>query len=409
MGRLRCQRGQATIDYVALIGVLVALLAAAATAAGIGAPGVTNAVLGQLQRALCIVTGRVCPAAQRVACVVSSDRDSHHVALSIAILRLDEDRYVLRERLSDDTVRLTIGERDGVGAEAGIGARARLRLRGREIGFEREARGGAEAVFGHGEVHLARDEREADEILRAIRRRGRLLGMGGPQPREVFVEGGVRGLGRLGVGRRMSGAMLDGVAEAVLGARRDQRSGEVTISLGAGSSGWALLQAVMAGPSGAAERHAGLALTLDRHGRPLALSLNASGRLAAGAVLPPGLAGPLRVGSGDDPSIDMRGRRWELSARTDLRDPRVAAAWAAFRHDPTDPAAIRALGAQLRERAVVDVRSYAVRTRSDGVAAGLSLGVRLSGELDRTTDRSVLLSAATRPPGGLWEPRLDCV
>ena len=105
----------------------------------------------------------------------------------------------------------------------------------------------------------------------------------------------------------------------------------------------------------------------------------------------------------------MRGRRWELSARTDLRDPGVAAAWAAFRHDPSNPAVIRALGAQLRERATVDVRSYAVRTRSNGVAAGLSAGLKLGGELDHTTDRSVLLSAATRPPGGLWEPRLDCV
>jgi len=409
MGRLRCQRGQATIDYVALIGVLVALLAAAATAAGVGAPGVTNAVLGQLQRALCIVTGRVCPAAQRAACVVSSDRDSHHVALSIAIVRLDEDRYVLRERMSDGTVRLTVAQRAGAGAEVGVGARARLRLRDREIGFEREARGGAEGVFGHGEIHTARDEREADELLRAIRRRGRLLGLGGPHPREVFVEGGVRGLGRLGIGRGLAGGSLDGIAEAVLGARRDERSGEVTISLGAGSSGWALLQAVMAGPSAAVDRQAGLALTLDRDGRPLALSLNASGTLAAGAMLPPGLAGPLRVGAGDQAAIDMRGRRWELSARTDLRDPRVAAAWAAFRRDPSNPAAIRALGAQLRERAVVDVRSYAVRTRSDGVAAGLSLGLKLGGELDHTTDRSVLLSAARRPPGGLWEPRLDCL
>ncbi|MEA2192090.1 MAG: hypothetical protein QOI73_2211 [Solirubrobacteraceae bacterium] len=408
MGRLRCQRGQATIDYVALIAVLAALLAAAATAAGVGAPGVTNAVLGQLQRALCIVTGRVCPAAQRAACVVSSDRDSHHVALSIAIVRIDEDRWVLRERMSDGTVRLTVAERDGAGAEVGVGASARVRLGGHEIGFEREAHGGAQGIVGHGEVHVARDDREADEILRAIRRRGPLP-LGGPHPSEVFVDGGVRGLGRLGIGRGTAGGTLDAVAETVLGARRDERSGEVTISLGAGGSGWALLQAVMAGPSGVADRHTALALTLDRHGRPIALALNASGTLSAGSTLPAGLAGPLRVGSGDEAAVDMRGRRWELSANTDLRDPRVAAAWAAFRHDPSNPAAIRALGAQLRERAAVDVRSYAVRTRSNGVAAGLSAGLKLGGELDHTTDHSVLLSAATRPPGGLWEPRLDCL
>jgi len=408
MAKLRCQRGQATVDYVALIALLALLLAAAATVANIGASGVANAVLGQLRAALCIVSGHSCRVERR-ACVVRSDRDTTHVAVSIAIVRIDEDRIVLRERMSDRSVRLTVAERDGAGVEAGVGARARVRLGGREFGFEREARGGAQGVFGHGAVYVARNDREADELLRAIRRSERLFGLGGPKPREIFAEGGVRGLGRLGIGGALGGGSLDGIAEAVLGARRDQRSGEVTISLGAGSLGWALLHAVMPGPSGGHEQHADLALKLDRDGRPVELALNASGALGAGATLPAGLAVALRAGSAFQTSTAMDGRRWELSARVDLRDPSVAAAWEAFRDDPTDRATIRALAEQLRERAILDVRSYAVSTDSDGVTGGLSLGVKLGGELDVTRDRATLLTAATRPPGGLWETRLDCV
>ena len=408
MSKLRCQRGQATLDYVALIAVLAMALAAAVTASGVGVPGVVNAVLGQLRAALCIVNGHSCRVQQR-ACVVASDRETRHFALSIAIVRVDEDHYVLRERMSDGTVRLTVAERDGAGVEVGVGARGRLRLGKRETGVDGEARGGVQGVFGFGEVHIARNDREADEILREIRRSHRLLGIGGPRPREVFVEGGVRGLGHLGIGNVAAGGSLDGVAEAVLGARRDERSGAVTISLGGGGAGWALVQAVIPGASGAHERQANLALTLDRDGHPIELTLNAAGTLNGGTMLPPGIADALRAGAAGQANIAMRGRRWEMSARVDLRDPRVAAAWAAFRRDPTSAATIRALGAQLREQAVVDVRSYAVRTESSGLSAGLALGLKLGGEFDRTIDRATLLTAATRPPGGLWEPRLDCV
>jgi hypothetical protein len=409
------QRGQATIDYVALIAVLGLLLAAAAALAAGGGAGVTNAVVGQLRRALCVVSGGACPAERPQPCVVASRRDSDHAAISMAIVRADEDRYVLRERLSDGTVRLTLAQRSGAGVEGAVGARLRVRLKGRTIGFDREAQGAGQGVLGHGEVYVARDDREADEILRAIGGRARgigrwlRIGRGGPRPREVFVEGGVRGLGRLGIGGQAAGMSLDGITDAMLGARRDQRSGEITISLGGELSGWALLTAVMAGPSGALDRQVGLGLTLDRRHRPIALSLTASGILASGSAVPPALAGPLGIGAGDDATVSLTGRRWELGARVDLRDRDVAAAWATFRHDPGNPAAIRALGALLRDEASMEVRSYAVRSEFRGVAGGLAFGLEIGGELDHTTDRFRLLSAATRPPGGTWERRMDCV
>jgi hypothetical protein len=405
---MRSERGQATIDYLGLTAVLAVLLAAAAGLAGGGAPGIANAVLGQVRHALCIVSGSPCGAERQAPCVVASERDARHVAVTILLVRLDGDRYVLREKLSDGTVRLTLGHRGGGGIELGVGGRARVKLKGRTLGIDDELRGGVEGVLGYGEVYVARDDREADEMLRALRRHVPLVGGDGPDPSERFVEGGTRGLARLGLGGSAAGASLESLSETVLAGRRNERTGNVTITLNAGSAGWALVSALMAGPAASSDRQVALALTLDRQRRPIELGLVATGAVAAGATLPTGIA--RRVGvRADDAQMKLRGRRWELGARLSLRDPGVAAAWAAFRHDPADAGAIRALAIALRTRSHVDVRTYAVESEAEGGAVGAGAGLRLGGELDHTTDRARLLAAATRPPGGLWEQRADCV
>ena len=195
------------------------------------------------------------------------------------------------------------------------------------------------------------------------------------------------------------------------GARRDERTKQVTITLNVGSSGSALLNAFITGSSLAFDREVTLSLTLDRNFRAIELGLNATGTLAGGTALPAVLAGPL----GDKKLMaaarrgDTDGRRWEVAARVDLDDPEIAAAWAAFRHDPTNSDAIRALAGQLRDRANLDVRTYALHSESSGAGAGLGVGVRVEGEIAHTVDRARLLAAATRPPGGLWEQRSDCV
>ena len=99
-------------------------------------------------------------------CVVASKRDARHVAVTILLVRLDGDRYVLRETLSDGTVRLTLAHRGGAGVELGVGARAKVKLKGRTLGLDDELRGGGEGVLGYGEVFVARNDREADKILR---------------------------------------------------------------------------------------------------------------------------------------------------------------------------------------------------------------------------------------------------
>jgi hypothetical protein len=409
MRSLREEGGQATVDYVALLAVAAVLLTAATAGTAVAAPGVANGVLGQFRNALCVVSGTACPPAPRRPCTVASTRDVRHVAVSLALVRLDDDRIVLREHLSDGTIRLTVAQRGGAGVEVGAGGGARLDVRGRSVGLDREARAGVQGVLGHGEVFYARDEREADALLRAIRRT-RLGGGGGPRAREVFVEGGVRGLGSVDVsGARALGGQLDGIADALLGARRDRRTGELQLSLGAGGAGAGIVAIALGGNAGALDGQAVLGLTLDRRRRPVELSLSASGSVAAGDMLPPGLARPLEQAAGPAAALSAAGRRWELGARVNLTDPRVAAAWTAFRSAPASPAAIRGLGEQLRDHAVLDVRSYRLDSSFTRLVVSAALGLRFGGELEHTLDRSKLLAAATRPPFGVWEARVDCV
>jgi len=106
---MRSSRGQATVDYVALVAVVTVLLTAALALAGGAGPGVVNAVSAQVRHALCVVSaGGPCREPSPSPCTVASTRDARHFAVNLVLVRIDHDRYVLREELSDGTVRLTV-------------------------------------------------------------------------------------------------------------------------------------------------------------------------------------------------------------------------------------------------------------------------------------------------------------
>ena len=224
-------------------------------------------------------------------------------------------------------------------------------------------------------------------------------------PREVFYDGGVRGVGSAGIGS----AWLEGLSGTTVSLRRDRRTGEATVTLNAGASGWGAVTTALGGPAGAADRATTLGLTFDRHRRPTELSLSAAGTIAAGVALPLPLKRALRGARTDGSLGDLGGRRWELGARLDLRDPAVRATWARFRRDPASGAAIRALGETIRDRAYLDVRAYRAGSTASGGAAGIAGGVRVGAEYDHVIDEARLIAASSRPPAGLWERRLDCL
>lgn len=392
--------GQATVDYVALIAVLAIVFGLALGVAPAGAAGIVNAVTGQIRHALCLVGGGRCAQPRAKPCTVVSTRDLRHFAVSLFVVRLDHDRYVLREQMSDGTVRLTVARGGALGAELAVGATARLHANGRRVGTKDELRAAAQASLGTGRVYVARGEREARVFMRAIRD-GRA-----PAPaREVFYDGGVRALVQAGIGN----GWLEGLSGTTMGVRRDRRTGDETVTLNAGASGWGAVTTVLGGPVGAADRATTLGLTLDRRRRPTELSLSAGGTIAAGVALPVALKRVLRGARGAGGLGEVRGRRWELAARLDLRHPVVQATWARFRRAPTSAAAIRALGETIRDHAYIDVRAYGTGSTARGGEVGIAGGVRVGGEYDHIIDEARLLAASSRPPAGLWERRLDCV
>ena len=401
------ERGQATVDYVAIVALLAIVFSAALASAAIGAPGIVNAVAGQFRDALCRVGGGPCPHWRSRPCTVSTTREQRHIAVTVVLLRYDNDRVVLREDMSDGTVRFTVSTTHGAGVEAGFGARAHVSAKGRHARAADEARIAAQLAYGSGKVFVARDEDEAASFMKAI-----AAGGSPSDPRADFREGGARAIANGALGGPGAGVALRGVAGMVIGYRRDLVSGERTIALDAGRNGWGAINIGLGGgPAQSTDATARFGLTLDRAHQPIELSVAVTGTLAAGGALPLVVTSALRsarAGAGGF-SGSLKGRRWEVNARLDLRDPFVAAAWARFRDDPASGAAIGALGAAIRDRAALDVRTYRTAGTSGGGSAGLSAGIRIGGEYEHTNDTSELIAASSRPSGGLWEARVDCV
>ena len=397
---MRSTSGQATVDYLTVVAVLAIVFGLAVGVAPAGATGIVNAVTGQIRHALCLVGGGPCADLRSKPCTVASTRDLHHFAVKVLIVRIDHDRLVLREEMSDGTVRLTVARSGALGVGVGVGASAQVSMGGSPAGTKNELEAAAQLSGGFGKVYVARDEREARAFMQALRD-----GRAPAPPREVSYEASVRGLAEAGIGS----AWLEGLSGTTVGVRRDRRTGETTLTLNSGAAGFGAVSTALGMPAGAADRTATLGLALDRDRRPTELSLSAGGALAAGAALPLGLKRAL-VGTNGHASLGaVDGRRWEATARLGLHDPVVADGWQRFRDHPTSGDAIRALGEAIRDRAYLDVRVFRTRSTASGGAAGVAAGVRLGGEYDHIVDEARLIGASSRPPAGLWERRYDCV
>jgi hypothetical protein len=405
--RRREPAGQGTVEYIAVLALVAVVLAAAvAGAAGLG-PGVGNAVIGQVRHALCVVAGRSCVEQAVRPCVMRTARDERRETVSVGFVQLGSGRVVLRERLSDGTLRLTVLHSGRVGATAGLGPSLRVRVGGLDMDVGAHAQATVAGLVGSGQVFEVRTAKEADAIIRRLRAHGsstldaaRRLVRGGdglPAADASLKEGG---LGAkldldLSAGEAKAGAGTGG--ESVIGRRTDRRTGETTwyLRLDRNLSGFA--DALLGSGAGELDGDALLAVTQARDGRMTELSAVVGGRAQA------------QVAAEAGPSAATGDGRWEAEARVGLDDPEVLAALRAWRASPLSDGAVVRLGRILRDRARLDVRRYTRDASSDADGASAALGVRLGVELEHDRESTRLVSAMTRPPGGLWERRLDCV
>jgi len=399
-------RGQATVDYAALLLALAAVLTAAGAVAAARGDGVADALSRQIARALCIVSGGDCDR-ELEPCVVASSTRTRENGLTIAVLRLGSDRTVVREQRSDGRIAITYTEGDVVGIDAGTGGhiavgRRAVRLSG-ELGASILARSGDGAVWELSDV------RQADALVERLRR-GRWAAAG-PRPVARLAEGGWSVSAEAALGSRLRGAL--GLTAADVRGSRVETGGRRTFYLRRANDVVARAGAHGAGGSAEAARSEEYAVTVDAGGRPIALAVLRHGKYGASVDLPVALqpaAGLLAGPTGAE-------REWVTETHLDLNDPANAAAAAVFVAQVRSPrprlgAAVdvsRRLAERLDRAGVINARTYAVDVSASGLDVRGGAGPVRGGLTHLTTEASArLLAAATRGRDGSWSRRDDC-
>jgi hypothetical protein len=409
-------RGQAGVDYLAVVLLVVAVLGAVALVAD--ASGLPQSVHRQVLRALCVVRGGECEQ-DRAPCPVATDRRDDAVGARILVFRVGQDKTVVREERSDGTIAVTVAYGREVGLEVADGIRLAVSLGHGGIGLGGELTASVVATREHGYTWLLHDPQAADALvgrLGASRSElERLIAAGRlPAPAQRYGQGGF--LARGGASRgTQNGGSLALSSEDVAGTRADVQTGRRTFYVQRTVEGSLSLTSGSGGVRGARRVRERYAVTYDRNGRPVDLMVMTAGRYRASADLPARLQPAVALLS----APTGHSRTYVEETHLDLTDPeslRVAATFLEqLRHSRAAGfgpavAVADALRRRLDAVGVVHARTYEADERRYGVAGSVSVhGLRIGGELSRTLEDSHLVAATTRGLDGVWRKRADCL
>lgn len=369
------QRGQASLEYVAVVAVVTVALALGAAVTG--AEAVPRAVAAQVERAFCLVSGGDCLGDRGPrACTVRARTGARERRLKAIVVRLADGRLVLTEERSDGTVAVTVGDH----GEAMV-----------SVSVPGAARGMAGARLSAGRTWVVPDSASARRVVdRQNRDRlpvgevGRyLLDRDDGDDHERFVRFGPRG--EAAGGLRALGLHGEALAQIAAGVRIERASGRRTLELrGDGAVGGAL-SAPLVGLTGEGRREVAIEVMLDGD-RPVELTVR--------NVLD--VHGTVRVG----PGHAKGGNRLEADVRLDLTQPHAGALVRELLEHPTVPRAV-VIGRYLLEHGRIDIRLYSTTnaTKRRGRVV----------ETVESTQDSRLIEAYGRDPGMAWTRRLDCV
>jgi Flp pilus assembly pilin Flp len=407
------EEGQASVEHAALVALVALVLAGAVAAAGaFSGVGIVNAVHSGIRRALCVAGGDDCaPFHVQQPCAIARDEDAHVTGLSIGFWRLGEQRSVAVERRSDGSVAVTVYDdvEGGVGASVGVRFGIGRSTKG-DGGLVRAAAGkikikataGVEARLrgGWGQTWEFGDGPAADAFLRRLQALEEARQTGGdvPAARRAVRAPDVERV-RLGadgtVTGEVSGLKLSAGGSAALGLRgegtRDRRTGTVTVGLALPAAVAGELAAPLGVGLGRGLRvEPSATLTFDRDLRPRELRV----------------VGQLTTREGT--------RRRDVQVRVDLTRPEAARGVAALA-DGLKGGDLRAareaatvLGRWAAAEGWVDEREFRTGSETEGIDTELALGLKLGVRDQEVHSTERLVSARTRPPGGLWEGRTDC-
>lgn len=424
------QLGQATIEYAGLLAVLAAVLVLAGAVTNGGA--ITNGVIGGIRRALCVVTGGRCEVRPLAACTVGRRVTGSELGVKVTFVALGKDLTLTREEKSDGTVDLTLidGSAAGVTAALGMTTTVTTGASGLSKGTTRtEQHDLAEAELmarlGRSSTWHLPDGAAADRLtktlvkrvaadkvgdvastappIRVLRGIAHKAGFDGdelPAADEDGLEVGIAGAAKAGITGLASAEL--GLGHS-LGGSRNRRTGELTFVLGMTNEVGAALTTAAGGGEFSGAGEAAAQLKLDRHGDPLELVV---GFAASGG-------GSFQLG--EENAEHGRSGRVEASVSLDLTVPENRAAFDRFAHGLTPrgvrdlPGAIAGLGDRLRSAGTGDVARYSVGERTYGAEVEAALGARVGVSAAVTRSTNELQDAWTRPPGGVWEQRTDCL
>ncbi len=404
------EHGQASVEWMGLVGFVCAVLVACLVVVGGGAE-MAGAVVRQVHRALCIVSGGVCDLDRRP-CVTAANATQDGAHLNLGIVRIGRDELVLREHRSDGTVAVTYLHDTGLGLEGGVGADAWARARGIDVVSGAAARAALLTSLGGGETWIFPDVRAADRGMS-------FLGEGKAPPgasraERISRDGIAVALEARGKRGATQGAIrLD--AGLVEGGVLDERTGRRTLVIGGQAALAAAGRAKLgrkdqATGSGRVEGEARLALTTDADGRALELSLVRSGEYEGASSLPEDAQAVAEQLVG----ASSGARRWVMEQRLDLTDPEnLRAAQGLIDGLTRDLPVVALAGELLHDRilahGVTEVRAYALRAEDGGgFGAHVAAGVRVGGGIEDRSEWATLVDARVRGVDGVWRAQSAC-
>ena len=416
---MRAQAGQSTLEYVAI--VLLALAVLGAGLLVVSGSGIADAVVAQMQRAICLVRGGECGDQARAPCVTKSTAKVTDVGGRFIVFKLGGGKTALREHRSDGSVVVRLVSRGAAGIEADAGA---------ELGLGRFKFGGSfgglvEGRIGKGRLWRLGSDAEADALMRSLDAQAAgsnprvsgaaqaRLGRAGPppEPDETFGEQGLGSELRARLGR----AGIDLEAEDLMGSRTDRVSGQRTLTIRRRNE-LSVSAAVLGGADavGTGGHDELYGLTVDGADRPVTLTVSETLRVDGGARLP----AALRAALGDQTEKRLRGGSMAVLERhLDLADRANLAAVVSFvralreRRLRTGDAV--AISAALRERMDQSGSARALLYDLDvdrtEVSGKLSAGVGVGAHYEHSNESIRLLTASSRSSGGAWSARGDCL
>ena len=432
MRRLSSPAGQASIDYVALLGLAAVVFALAA--GGAGAPWLAPRMAEAIRQGICVVSGAWCTAGETKAagldpCPIHRRSEAER-ASATAVVRLERGDALLVERHSDGTASVSFVDGGAVGAEVGIGVRL--------PGTGGAASAGAGVRFNAGQTHefatwdgarrfLARFAGqetmtgEGRRALRAICRRCPewLAGRRGgelPEPAARFTEGGAYAEVAAALGLAGGDLEAEGHAGALIGRRTAGR--RVTHYLRLEGGLLAELGLVLGSLRGAHDSQGVLEIT-TQDGEPVQARVRGSAGIAAEAELEglsldiADVAGRLRGATARAAEGgDLGGLAVEAAIALDLRDPQNRSALAGLLGATPSPllraARLRALARRLDAAGAVDLAVFRTSRRSSGRELEAGATWKVGARYARVEQVRHLIAAWSLRAGEPLRRREDC-